>query len=94
MKLRMLRLRGVAILTSMIFVMFIIGFTNNAYAIDVGILPFDIKTILGSPGKALIGIVVNPATNKIYVGNTGDSNVAVIDGATDTLLTTIALVSL
>jgi len=122
MNLRMSRLGGISILTSMIFVMFIIGFTNNAYAIDVGFLPFDvainpntnkayvangdgtvnvidtttntnINTIVVSPGKSLIGIVVNPATNKIYVGNTGDSSVAVIDGATDTLLTTIALVS-
>jgi len=53
----------------------------------------DIKTIIVSPGNALTGITVHSATNKIYVANAGANEVAVIDGVTDTLLTTIPLVS-
>jgi len=53
----------------------------------------DVKTILVSAGKSLTGITVNTATNKVYVANNGDNNVAVIDGNSDTLQTTIPLVS-
>ena len=33
----------------------------------------------------------NPVTNKIYVANRGSDNVSVIDGSTDTVLTTVAV---
>jgi YVTN family beta-propeller protein len=51
----------------------------------------DIATIPVSPGNALLGIAVNPATNKIYVANSGTNQVAVIDGGTNTVSTTINL---
>ncbi len=46
-----------------------------------------------SPGNALTGITVNPATNKIYVANSGTNQVAVIDGSTNTLQATIPLIN-
>jgi YVTN family beta-propeller protein len=43
-------------------------------------------------GKAPQGIAVNPATNQIYVANSGDSTVTVIDGASGST-TTIAVLN-
>jgi len=43
--------------------------TNNTMAVPVGVSPE--------------GIAVNSVTNKIYVTNTGDNTVTVIDGATN-----------
>jgi len=40
-------------------------------------------------GSQPVAIVVNPVTNKIYVGNTGSGTVSVIDGATDAVTATI-----
>ena len=45
------------------------GATNTTTTVPVGL----------SPGN----VVVNPATNKVYVGNGGDSTVTVVDGATN-----------
>ena len=53
----------------------------------------DILTIVVSAGKALTGIVVDTVTNKVYVANSGDSTVEVIDVDNENSLTTIALVS-
>jgi len=92
-----------------LFLVVFISFTNYAYGIDVGTLPFDIAinptndrayvahadgtvhvintltgtdilTIVVSAGKALTGIVVDTDTDKVYVANSGDSTVEVIDG--------------
>jgi len=52
----------------------------------------DIATIFAGPG-ALTGITVNPVTNKVYVVNTASSKVIVIDGSTNTVQTSIPLVS-
>ena len=40
-------------------------------------------------GSGPEGIAVNPTTNRVYVANTSDSSVTVIDGATDTVLATV-----
>jgi len=39
-------------------------------------------------GSGPIGVVANPATNRVYVANQFSSNVSVIDGATDTEIDT------
>ena len=103
----------------LLFVVLIL-FTNYAYGITVGTLPFeiainptterayvshadgtvhvintttdtDIATIVVSPGNALLGIAVNTASNKIYVANSGTNQIAVIDGVSNTVSTTIDL---
>ncbi|MEK0336520.1 MAG: hypothetical protein QQN41_03685, partial [Nitrosopumilus sp.] len=47
----------------------------------------DILTIVVSLGKALTGIVVDTVTNKVYVANSGDSTVEVIDVDNENSLT-------
>jgi len=125
MNLRRLHIRGIAILTSMILVMFIVGFTNNAYAITVGPVPVQVEinsitdkayvthsdgtvkvidvdptsgtyntvidTILVDSGKTLTNLTINEVTNTIYVTNSGSNTVEIIDGATDTVTSTISL---
>ena len=44
-----------------------------------------------SPGNALTGITVDLVTNTIYVANSGTNQVAVLDGSTNTVSTTIDL---
>ncbi len=36
-----------------------------------------------------MGVAVNPATNRIYVANSGANSVTVINGSTDSVITTI-----
>jgi len=69
MNLRKLRIMVATIQTSVILVIFVIVFTNYAYAIDVGTLPFE--------------VAINENTNKAYVAH-GDGTVHVIDTATNT----------
>jgi len=57
--------------------------TNTDSVIDI---------IFAGPG-ALTGIAFNPATNKIYVANTGLNEVVVIDGSTNNVIDRIPLVS-
>jgi YVTN family beta-propeller protein len=68
--------------------------TNKIYFANV----FDSVTVLDGATNAIttitvgqqpVGVVVNPATNKIYVANSGDVNITVIDGPTNTILATI-----
>jgi YVTN family beta-propeller protein len=42
-------------------------------------------------GARPLGVAVNPETNRIYVANSGDDTVSVIDGATDTVIATVDL---
>ena len=42
-------------------------------------------------GTAPTGIAVNPATNLVYVSNTGSNTVSVIDGATNAVIKTISV---
>jgi YVTN family beta-propeller protein len=46
--------------------------------------------ILPSQGSNPVVPAVNPVTNKIYVTNLGSANVTVIDGATQTVKTTLS----
>jgi len=41
-------------------------------------------------GLAPYGVAVNPTTSRIYVANNGNSTVSVIDGATNTVMATVA----
>ncbi|MEN6392138.1 MAG: S-layer homology domain-containing protein [Syntrophomonas sp.] len=59
--------------------------------------PGSVTVINGSVNAATIpvgrnprAVAVNPVTNKIYVANLNDDTVTVIDGSTDTVLTTIS----
>lgn len=75
---------------------FVLG-SNGQYAASVA-GPFsvavpDIVTSF-SVGDYPVGIEVNPLTNRIYAGNSGDSTVSVIDGVNNQVTTTIPTGSL
>ena len=42
-------------------------------------------------GDEPFGVVVNPATNKVYVNNYVDGTVSIINGATNTVIATVAV---
>ena len=53
--------------------------------IDTGTWKANDIPIGNNPGL----VAVNPLTNKVYVGNNGDQNIAVLDGSTNNITTTI-----
>ena len=55
-----------------------------------GITLADWVTSTVAAGKDPSAVAVNPVTNKIYVANEDDSNVTVIDGATNSTTTVAA----
>jgi YVTN family beta-propeller protein len=61
------------------------------------VLPFSLPALAATPiatvhvGTLPTGIAVNPATNRIYVANTNDGTVSVINGATNAVVATITV---
>lgn len=51
----------------------------------------DIQTIDPQIGESLIGITVNPETNRFYIANPTDRKITVIDGVSNSVLSTIDL---
>ncbi|MEQ8176588.1 MAG: S-layer homology domain-containing protein, partial [Syntrophomonadaceae bacterium] len=67
--------------------------TNQKNMTDPGsvtVINGSIKAATIPVGRNPRAVAVNPATNKIYVANLNDDTVTVIDGSTDTVLTTIS----
>jgi YVTN family beta-propeller protein len=64
------------------------GFADTVWVVNAA----DLQVIAGiEVGSGAYGIAVNPVTNRIYVTNSNDGTVSVIDGASNTVIATVFL---
>jgi YVTN family beta-propeller protein len=89
-RLLLVGLAGTLVLPVVIGVSALRGAVSNARAGADD--PTVIATIpIGWGGRDPEGVAVNPSTNLIYVANEGSDNVSVIDGASNAVVTTVAV---
>jgi len=90
LRLVLVGLAGVLVLPLVVGVLALRGPPSGAGADDGG--PSVIATITtGLGGRSPQGVAVDPNTNRIYVANSGSNNVSVIDGASNTVVATVAV---
>lgn len=77
------RLKVVALLEGLALCLFLMASTSSIQAQNV--------TATVAVGQGPGPVAVNYRTNQVFVGNTGDGTVSVIDGATATLVATVSL---
>src|SRR5260370_40155111 len=62
----------------------------STLAVVAGVVQGQTVTATVKTGIIPVAVAVNPVTNKLYVANTGSSNVTVIDGSNNTTATVSA----